>query len=58
METPMDNQLVSQEVLDALNALNAPPEPRPLTPNRLILIKNAQQPTVQSTSYHDHHPRH
>jgi hypothetical protein len=44
METPMDNQLVSQEVLDALNA---PPEPRPLTPNRLILIKNAQQPTVQ-----------
>jgi hypothetical protein len=47
METPMDNQLVSQEVLDALNA---PPEPRPLTPNRLILIKNAQQPTVQSTS--------
>jgi hypothetical protein len=54
MEAPMDNQLVSQEVLDALNALNAPPEPRPLTPNRLILIKNAQQPTVQSrnqTSY-------
>lgn len=46
METPMDNQLVSQEVLDALNA---PPEPRPLTPNRLIFIKNEQQPTVYST---------
>ena len=43
----MDNQLVSQEVLDALNA---PLEPRPLTPNMLIWIKNTQQPTVQSTS--------
>ena len=40
----MDDQLVSQEILDALNV---PPEPRPSTPNVLIWIKNTQQPTVQ-----------
>jgi hypothetical protein len=47
METPMENQLVSQEVLDALNA---PPEPRPLTPNVLIWLKSQEyQPAGSPT---------
>lgn len=41
----MDNQLVSQEVLDALNA---PPEPRPLTPNMLIWLKSQQEVPADS----------
>jgi hypothetical protein len=44
----MNNQVfVSQEILDALNA---PPVDPPVTFNKLIWIKNAQQPTVHSTS--------
>ena len=43
----MDDQLVSQEVLDALNA---PPEPRHLTPNMLIWLKSQEyQPANSST---------
>jgi hypothetical protein len=36
----MDNQLVPQEILDALNA---PPMNPPITPNMLIWIKNTAE---------------
>lgn len=52
METPMSNPVVSQAILDALNA---PPEPRPITPNIRMCLINQQYFSAQPTTTHLSH---